>query len=237
MSLLLVRGLEAFYGKSQALHGVNLAVEKGEIVALLGRNGAGRSTLAKALMGLVTTRGEVVWQGQPIQGKAPYQIARLGLGYVPEGREVFPKLTVDQNLLLGHKPGANPGRQKGAWSIDDSYAMAPVLKTRRHALAEVLSGGEQQMLSLCRTLMGQPDLIVVDEPTEGLAPQWVAQVAELLKTLRARGVAVLLIEQKLTIALEISDRCYVLGHGQVVFEGPPEVLRVRQDIHQEWLAV
>jgi branched-chain amino acid transport system ATP-binding protein len=237
MSLLEVRGLQAFYGKSHVLHGVNLTVEKGEIVALLGRNGAGRSTVAKALMGLVATRGKVLWAGQNILGKAPYEIARLGLGYVPEGREVFPTLTVEQNLLLGHKPGACLGGKQGAWSIGDCYAMAPVLKTRRNTLAEVLSGGEQQMLSLCRTLMGQPDLIIVDEPTEGLAPQWVAQVAELLKALRARGVSVLLIEQKLTIALEISQRCYVLGHGQVVFEGTPDALRARQDIQQEWLAV
>jgi branched-chain amino acid transport system ATP-binding protein len=237
MSLLLVRGLHAFYGKSQVLCGVNLTVERGEIVALLGRNGAGRSTVAKALMGLVTTRGEVLWQGHPIQGKATYEIARLGLGYVPEGREVFPKLTVEQNLQLGHKPGALQGGKHDGWSIEESYAMAPVLKTRRHTLAEVLSGGEQQMLSLCRTLMGQPDLIIVDEPTEGLAPQWVAQVAELLNALRARGVSVLLIEQKLAIALEISQRCYVLGHGQVVFEGTPQALRARLDIQKEWLAV
>lgn len=237
MSLLQVCGLQAFYGKSQVLRGVDLTVEKGEIVALLGRNGAGRSTLAKALMGLVATRGEVLWQDQPIQGKAPYEIARLGLGYVPEGREVFTTLTVEQNLLLGHKPGFVLGSKKTGWSLDDSYAMAPVLKTRRHTLAEVLSGGEQQMLSLCRTLMGQPDLFIVDEPTEGLAPQWVAQVADLLKALRLRGVSVLLIEQKLAIALEISQRCYVLGHGQVVFEGKPEELRGRPEIQQEWLAV
>ena len=157
MSLLQVCGLQAFYGKSQVLRGVDLTVEKGEIVALLGRNGAGRSTLAKALMGLVATRGEVLWQDQPIQGKAPYEIARLGLGYVPEGREVFTTLTVEQNLLLGHKPGFVLGSKKTGWSLDDSYAMAPVLKTRRHTLAEVLptpttTEGEWQKINTRRQL-------------------------------------------------------------------------------------
>jgi branched-chain amino acid transport system ATP-binding protein len=237
MSLLTVRDLQAFYGKSEVLRGVSLDVGSGEIVALLGRNGAGRTTVAKALMGLVEARGGVKWNGQSILGKQPFEIARLGLGYVPEGREVFPQLTVEQNLLLGHKPGPSPRPKQVVWCLKEAFAMFPVLEARRHTLAEVLSGGEQQMLSLGRTLMGQPDLIIVDEPTEGLAPQWVAQVAGLLKTLRARGVSVLLIEQKLRIALEISDRCYVLGQGQVVFGGSPEALMARDDVRREWLAV
>jgi branched-chain amino acid transport system ATP-binding protein len=235
VSLLKVIDLQASYGQSQVLRGVALEVGRGAIVTLLGRNGAGRSTVAKALMGLVKAQGVVLWKGQTILGKPPYEIARLGLGYVPEGREVFPKLTVEQNLLLGHKPGALADAKRGGWSMADTYAMFPVLKTRRHSLAEVLSGGEQQLLSLCRTLLGQPDLVIVDEPTEGLSPRWAMLVAGLLKHLSARGVSVLLIEQKLTVALAISDRCYVLGHGKTVFDGTPAQLLARADIQREWL--
>lgn len=237
MSMLQVDDLQAFYGDSQVLHSVSLTVDAGEIVALLGRNGAGRSTTAKAIMGLVAARGKVWWMGREILGKQPYEIARLGLGYVPESRDVFTHLSVEQNLMLGEKAHGKPTNSKRAWSMDDFYAMFPVLKDRRHTKAGVLSGGEQQMLTLCRSLMGQPDLVIVDEPTEGLAPQLVAQVAELLKALRARGVSVLLIEQKLTIALAISDRCYVLGHGKTVFAGTPAQFLGRSDIQREWLAV
>jgi branched-chain amino acid transport system ATP-binding protein len=206
-------------------------------VALLGRNGAGRSTTAKALMGLVEAQGSVQWKGQNLLGKPPYEIARLGLGYVPESRDVFPNLSVEHNLILGRKPGAQSSCKPGVWSMAHSYAMFSALKARRHTQAGVLSGGEQQMLSLCRSLIGQPELMIVDEPTEGLAPQLVAQVAELLKALKAQGVSVLLIEQKLSIALAISDRCYVLGHGRVVFGGTPAELLARTDIQREWLAL
>ena len=231
--MLKIDNLHAYYGKSHVLHGVSFDVQPGEIVALLGRNGSGRSTTAKAIMGLVDWEGSVQWKGQSLTGKKAYEIAHLGIGYVPESRDIFPNLTVHQNLLLGQK-----GKGKGSrWSFDDMYGMFPRLKERQHTEAGVMSGGEQQMLTLCRTLMGDPDLIIIDEPTEGLAPQWVAQVAELLNALRARGVSVLLIEQKLAIALEISQRCYVLGHGQVVFEGTPQALRARLDIQKEWLAV
>jgi branched-chain amino acid transport system ATP-binding protein len=237
MSMLNVDDLQAFYGNSQVLHGVTLEVGAGEIVALLGRNGAGRSTTAKAIMGLISVRGKVQWNGHDILGKPPYEIARLGLGYVPESRDVFVNLSVEQNLMLGEKRRSPLAGPQHAWSTADFYAMFPALKTRRHSQAGVLSGGEQQMLTLCRSLMGQPELLIVDEPTEGLAPQLVAQVAELLKALRARGVSVLLIEQKLSIALAISDRCYVLGHGKTVFTGTPAELMSRDDIQREWLAV
>jgi branched-chain amino acid transport system ATP-binding protein len=231
--MLTVEQLHAFYGQSHVLHGVSFTLQAGEIVALLGRNGSGRSTTAKALMGLVNGQGSVRWRGQEILGRKTFQIANLGIGYVPESRDVFLQLTVAQNLALGQK---NP-RQPGRWSLADLYQMFPLLQQRQHTTAGVLSGGEQQMLSLCRTLMGDPDLILVDEPTEGLAPQMVELVANLLKELQRRGVAVLLIEQKLTIALEISDRCLVMGHGQVVFAGTPDELHQRRDIRQEWLAV
>ena len=228
-----IQDLHAYYGKSHVLHGVQFSVGKGEIVALLGRNGSGRSTTAKAIMGLVEATGSVAWQGKPILGKKPFEIAHLGIGHVPENRDIFPKLTVHQNLLLGQK-----GKGIGArWSFDDMYAMFPRLKEREHTEAGVLSGGEQQMLTLCRTLMGDPPLIIIDEPTEGLAPKIVELVAEYLQTLKARGVSVLLIEQKLTIALSISDRVLVMGHGSIVFEGTPETLRADAQIRKEWLEV
>ena len=230
--MLQVENLHAFYGKSHVLHGVHFDVQPGEIVALLGRNGSGRSTTAKAIMGMVECTGQVTWKGQPIVGRKPYEIAHLGIGYVPENRDIFPKLTVHQNLMLGQKRA-----QQGRWSFDDMYAMFPRLKERQHTEAGVLSGGEQQMLTLCRTLMGDPDLIIIDEPTEGLAPKIVELVGEYLKTLKAAGISVLLIEQKLTIAMSISDRALVMGHGSIVFQGTPDSLRADAYIRKEWLEV
>jgi len=231
--MLKVENLHAFYGKSHVLHGVHFEVQPGEIVALLGRNGSGRSTTAKAIMGMVDCTGTVVWKGQQALGKKPYEIAHLGIGYVPENRDIFPKLTVHQNLMLGEKRAG----QKGRWTFDDMYRLFPRLKERQHTEAGVLSGGEQQMLTLCRTLMGDPDLIIIDEPTEGLAPKIVEQVAEYLKVLKERGVSVLLIEQKLTIAMSISDRALVMGHGSIVFQGTPDSLRADAYTRKEWLEV
>ena len=231
--MLKVDNLHAYYGKSHVLHGVNFSVGQGEIVALLGRNGSGRSTTAKAIMGLVDCQGSIDWKGQAIQGKKAYEVAHLGIGYVPENRDIFPKLTVSQNLQLGQKSGAKNSR----WSFDDMYALFPRLKEREHTEAGVLSGGEQQMLTLCRSLMGDPDLIIIDEPTEGLAPKIVELVGQYLQQLKSRGVSVLLIEQKLTIAMNISDRALVMGHGSIVFEGSPEELRQNSYIRKEWLEV
>ena len=231
--MLKLTNLNAFYGKSHVLHGVSFHVQPGEIVALLGRNGSGRSTTAKAIMGLVDCQGSVLWKNSEIVGKKAYQIAHLGLGYVPENRDIFPKLTVHQNLLLGQK-GAGKGSR---WSFDDMYDLFPRLRERQHTEAGVLSGGEQQMLTLCRTLMGDPDLIIIDEPTEGLAPKIVELVGQYLQTLKAKGISVLLIEQKLTIAMAISDRALVMGHGSIVFDGTPEGLRADAFIRKEWLEV
>jgi branched-chain amino acid transport system ATP-binding protein len=231
--MLKLRDLHAYYGKSHVLHGVSFDINPGEIVALLGRNGSGRSTTAKAIMGLVYGEGQVAWKGKPILGRKAYEIAHLGLGYVPESRDIFPKLTVHQNLLLGQK-----GSGKGSrWSFDDMYALFPRLKERQHTEAGVMSGGEQQMLTLCRTLMGDPDLIIIDEPTEGLAPKIVELVGEYLQKIKQRGVSVLLIEQKLTIAMSISDRALVMGHGRIVFDGTPDGLRADQKVRKEWLEV
>ena len=233
MSLLKIDNLHAYYGKSHVLHGVHLEVKAGEITALLGRNGSGRSTTAKAIMGLVDAQGSMLWRDQEILGKKTYEIAHLGIGYVPESRDIFPTLTVEQNLYLGQKST----RKAGRWSLEDMYQMFPRLKERQHMLAGVMSGGEQQMLTLCRTLMGDPDLIIIDEPTEGLAPKIVELVAQYLKELKRRGIAVLLIEQKLTIAMDISDQCMVMGHGSIVFTGTPAQLRNDSYIRKEWLEV
>ncbi len=231
--MLKIQDLHAYYGKSHVLHGVSFAVNPGEIVALLGRNGSGRSTTAKAIMGLVHAEGDVHWKGQDILRRKAYEIAHMGIGYVPENRDVFPKLTVHQNLLLGQK-----GSGKGSrWSFEDMYQMFPRLKERQHTEAGVLSGGEQQMLTLCRTLMGDPDLIIIDEPTEGLAPKIVELVGQYLKTLKDKGISVLLIEQKLTIAMQISDRALVMGHGSIVFDGTPDSLRADAGTRKEWLEV
>jgi branched-chain amino acid transport system ATP-binding protein len=229
--------VHAYYGKSHVLHGVSMHVQPGEIVSLLGRNGSGRSTTVKAIMGLVDTQGSVTWNSKQLVGAKPFEIAHLGIGYVPENRDIFPKLTVHQNLMLGEKSGAAKNAKKARWSFDDMYRMFPRLKERQHTAAGVMSGGEQQMLTLCRTLMGDPDFIMIDEPTEGLAPKIVELVANYLNTLKDRGVSVLLVEQKLTIALAISQRCYVMGHGAIVFEGTPAELRADAVIRKEWLEV
>ncbi|WP_395316200.1 ABC transporter ATP-binding protein [Variovorax sp. UC74_104] len=231
--MLKLQDIHAYYGKSHVLHGVSFDVQPGEIVALLGRNGSGRSTTAKAIMGLVHAEGGLQWKGQDILRRKAYEIAHFGIGYVPENRDIFPKLTVHQNLLLGQK-----GSGKGSrWSFDDMYGMFPRLKERQHTEAGVLSGGEQQMLTLCRTLMGDPDLIIIDEPTEGLAPKIVELVGQYLRTLKDKGISVLLIEQKLTIAMSISDRALVMGHGSIVFDGTPDGLRADATTRKEWLEV
>lgn len=231
--MLRVTDLHAYYGKSHVLQGVQLEIGPGEIVALLGRNGAGRSTTAKAIMGMVHAEGSIRWNGDEILGMKPFQIAHLGVGYVPESRDIFSHLTVQENLLLGRKRSS----QRQRWTFDDMYRMFPPLKARENTKAGVLSGGEQQMLTLCRTLMGNPELIIIDEPTEGLAPMFVQLVGEYLNQLKANGVSVLLIEQKLAIAMSISDRVLVMGHGAIVFTGTPDALRSDASVRKEWLEV
>ncbi len=231
--MLEVKDLHAYYGKSHILHGVHLSVRQGEIVSLLGRNGVGRSTTIKAIMGQVQSSGSVQFKGEELMGKKAYMVARKGLGYVPENRDIFPSLTVRQNLLLGQKGRKESGR----WSMEDMFNIFPRLRERAEAPAGVMSGGEQQMLTLCRTLMGDPDLVMIDEPTEGLAPKIVDQVANLFDEISKRGISILLVEQKLTIALRISQRVYVMGHGQIVFEGSPDDLRANEAVRKEWLEV
>jgi branched-chain amino acid transport system ATP-binding protein len=228
-----VDNLHAYYGKSHILQGASFHVGAGEIVSLLGRNGAGRSTAVKTIMGLVPPVGSIAFRGVRIDGLAPHEIARKGLGYVPEDREIFPTLTVRENLLLGMKSSRSSGR----WSFDDVFVLFPLLRERIDVPGGLLSGGEQQVLAICRTLMGDPQLMMVDEPTEGLAPQMVEQVRRLLEQVAARGVAILLIEQKLTIALAISRRLYVMGQGRIVFEGSARDLHDNQAVRKEWLEV
>jgi branched-chain amino acid transport system ATP-binding protein len=231
--MLEVRDLNAYYGKSHILQGVNLDVAAGEVVSLLGRNGVGRSTTVKAIMGEIPPAGRIRFKGRDIAGLPSYRIARLGLGYVPENRDIFPSLTVAQNLLLGQK---DPRRQ-GRWRLKDMLDMFPNLQARVDTPAGVLSGGEKQMLTMCRTLMGDPELIMIDEPTEGLAPLIVKQVGALISEIARRGLAILLVEQKLSIALDISQRVYVMGHGRIVFEGTPADLKANHKVRHEWLEV
>jgi branched-chain amino acid transport system ATP-binding protein len=231
--MLELANLHAYYGKSHILQGVALNVAAGEIVSLLGRNGVGRSTTCKAIMGLVPAQGSIAYRGRQIVGLRADQIAHLGLGYVPEDRQIFPTLTVRQNLELGLKSSGRFGR----WTFTDMFDRFPNLGERQHSVAGVLSGGEQQMLTICRTLMGDPDLIIIDEPTEGLAPKLVEQVGVLLGEIARRSVAILLVEQKLTIALGISHRLYIMGHGHIVFEGTPAQFAANDSIRQQWLEV
>jgi branched-chain amino acid transport system ATP-binding protein len=235
-TILAVKDLHAYYGKSHILHGVKFDIGEGEIVSLLGRNGVGRSTTIKAIMGDVPPKGSIRFKGAEIAGLRPNEIARLGLGYVPETRDIFPTLTVRQNLLLGEKPGAARAASV-RWTMEDMFDMFPILRERAETPGGVLSGGEQQMLTICRTLMGNPELIMIDEPTEGLSPLMVEHVGRLLAEIARRGVAMLLVEQKLTIALKISHRLYVMGHGQIVFEGTPADLSANETIRKEWIEV
>ena len=233
--MLEVTDLNAYYGKSHILRGVNLKIENGEIVSLLGRNGVGRSTTCKAIMGEVEPIGSVKFNGTELAGKKAFEVANAGLGYVPENRDIFPGLTTRQNQELGTKSGQD--MSKSRWSIDDMFNLFENLKNRADVEASFLSGGEQQMLTMCRTLMGDPEVIMIDEPTEGLSPQMTTRVADLLNEISSRGVSILLVEQKLSIAMKISHRVYVMGHGQIVFEGTPKELEKRDDIRKEWLEV
>lgn len=231
--MLEVQDLHAYYGKSHILQGVDMYIDTGEVVSLLGRNGVGRSTTVKAIMGEVPPRGSIKFNGFNIAGLPSYRIARLGLGYVPENRDIFPGLTVRQNLMLGIKDARRPGR----WRLEHMLQMFPNLAARADTAAGVLSSGEQQMLTICRTLMGDPELVMIDEPTEGLAPIIVQQIGDLITEIARRGVAILLVEQKLSIALRISHRVYVMGHGRIIFKGTPTELNANQAVRREWLEV
>ena len=231
--MLKISDLHAYYGKSHILRGVNINIGKGEIIALLGRNGVGRSTLVKSIMGLVPITGSIIYKNNEILGNATHNIALKGIGYVPENRDVFPTLTVRENLLLGVKDK----NAKAEWTIEEMFSLFPNLKERADVSASAISGGEQQMLTICRCLMGNPELMMIDEPTEGLSPHMTKTVAELLKKIASKGVAILLVEQKLTVCLKLASKVYLMGHGEIVFEGTPEELNKNDTIRKEWLEV
>ena len=232
--LLAVEDLHAHYGKSHILHGVSFEVDAGEIVCLLGRNGVGKSTTLKSVMGLVApSRGRVSFKGAAIAGMPPYRIARLGLGYVPEERRIFPTITVRENLLMGIKRGA----RNGGWTPERVYEFFPRLKEREHQRAGTLSGGEQQMLTMGRTLMGNPELLLVDEPTEGLAPMIVEEVERILGAIHKSGTPVLLVEQSMETALALAQRVYVMSKGQIVFSGSMRELQTSEAVRKQYLEV
>ena len=231
--MLKVKKLHSYYGKSHILQGINLSIEEGEIVSLLGRTGVGRSTFIKTIMGMVQSEGSILFNNKEILGRPIHEIANLGIGYVSENRDIFPDLTVQENLELGKKEN----KYGIKWSLEELFDLFPNLKNRISVPGGVLSGGEQQMLTICRSLMGCPKLIMIDEPTEGLSPQMVNNVEMLLKKISSKGVSILLVEQKLTIAFNLSNRLYVMGHGKVVYEGLPKEVKENKEIIKEWLEV
>ena len=233
--LLSIEDLHAHYGKSHILRGVNFNVARNEVISLLGRNGSGRSTTMKAIMGIVPpSAGRVRLQSRELAGARPYAICRAGIAYVPEEREVFANLTVEENLQMGEQPAVTGAYR---WTVEQMFDYFPRLKERRNTRAGSMSGGEQQMLTICRSLLGNPLVILIDEPTEGLAPKIVAQVGECIRDMHSKGVSVILVEQKLVIALKVSTRVCVMGHGRIVYEGAPQELAANEQLLAEWLAV
>ena len=231
--MLNISNLNAYYGKSHILQGVTLKVKKGEIVSLLGRNGVGRSTTIKSIMGMVKATGSIKLFDKEILGKQIHEISNLGLAYVSENRDIFPDLTVLENLELGKKNIA----AQNPWDIEELFDLFPNLKNRKDVAGGALSGGEQQMLTISRSLMGNPNLIMIDEPTEGLSPQMVDKVEQLIRKIASKGVAILLVEQKLTIAFKLSNRLYVMGHGKIVYEGTSKEILKNDKVIKEWLEV
>jgi len=234
--LLDVQTIHTFYGKSHVLHGVSLSMEPKETVSILGRNGVGKSTALKSIIGLVPPKkGSISFKEREISGWRSYKICRLGIGYVPEERRVFGNITVRQNLLVGLKPKQN--KVENPWTIERVYEHFPRLRERDGAKAGHLSGGEQQMLTLGRTLMGNPDLLLIDEPTEGLAPMLRERVMEIMYSVKKSGCALILVEQNMEVALDMADRVYVMAKGTIVFEGTSQDLRDAEDIRKKYLEV
>jgi len=231
--MLHIKKLNAYYGKSHILFDVSLVINKNEIVTLLGRNGVGKSTTLKAIIGEVEPIGEIRFNDQQIAGLKPFQIYRMGLGYVPENKEIFPNLTVYQNLQMGIRKNAKENR----WSLDEVFNLFPFLKTRINTLGGNLSGGEQQILTICRTLMGNPDLIMIDEPTEGLAPKMIELLKEIFNEIKKWGISILLVEQKLEFAIKNSQRIYVMGHGSIVYSGTCEDFLREEKVRKTWLEI
>ncbi len=236
--MLEVRNIHSYYGKSHILHGVSLDLKEGEMVCLRGRNGVGKSTTLKSIMGVVKPeQGSIRFHDREIAGLAPYEIARLGIGYVPEDRRIFRSLTVHENLLMGIKRGKNKNAGAEEWTVERVYKLFPKLEERRNNKGSHLSGGEQQMLTVVRTLMGNPRVILVDEPTEGLAPLIVKDVLEMLTTVRKSGVTVLMVEQNFKAAVKVADRYYIMSKGQIVFAGNTQELLAADEVRKNYLEV
>ncbi|HDQ04987.1 MAG TPA: ABC transporter ATP-binding protein [Deltaproteobacteria bacterium] len=237
--LLEVKDLNTFYGLSHVLQGISLNIDEGEMVALLGRNGMGKSTTLKSIMGMVSPQsGSVIFDGRDITGCPPYKSARAGIGYVPEDRRIFPELSVMENLFLGIKGGKI--RENGGprvWTYERIFRHFPMLKKRAHQRGKFLSGGEQQMLAIGRSLMGNPKLLLVDEPTEGLAPLMVEEVRNVLEDINKAGVTILLVEHNLKVALSLAGRVYLMGKAHIGFEGTVEELKCNDEVRQQYLEV
>jgi branched-chain amino acid transport system ATP-binding protein len=231
-----VDDVHAHYGKSHVLQGVSLSVDRGETVCLLGRNGVGKSTTLKAIMGLLSASGgTVTFKGRSLQRLKPWTVARLGLGYVPENRRIFPTVTVHENLMLGVKePISN---QVSPWTIERVYDCMPRLRERSEQIAGTLSGGEQQVLSIGRTLVGNPEALLIDEPTEGLAPMIVEQVERILVEVQKSGVAILLVEQGIETALALASRAYVMAKGTIAWSGSVDALKADPNVCREFLSI
>lgn len=236
--ILELKGVNTFYEKSHVLQEVSMEVDEGEVVGLLGRNGVGKSTTLKSIIGVATPRtGSIYFKGKDIVGMKPHQIASLGIGYVPEDRRIFPNLTVRQNLLLGIKRGQQDNTDEGGWSIDRAYELFPQLKKRDGHKGGNLSGGEQQMLAIVRTLMGNPELLLLDEPTEGLAPMLVDSVSRVIHEIHQAGIPILLVEQGLEVVLDLTSRAYVMSKGQIVFAGASQDLERNHEVRERYLEV
>jgi branched-chain amino acid transport system ATP-binding protein len=235
--MLALDGVHTYYGKSHILHGVSIRVEAAEVVGLLGRNGVGKSTTLKTIMGLVRpSQGRVTFEGKDITGTAPHRLARLGIGYVPEDRRIFRLLTVMENLRTGlDRPAVTVPRRQAL--LDKVYASFPVLRERRHQAGGTLSGGEQQMLAIARAMMLEPKIILLDEPTEGLMPRMVGQIREIIQVLHREGVAILLVEQNVPLTLDVSDRVYVMEKGVVRHHAPAAELRADRTVIHQYLGV
>ena len=236
--ILELKGINSFYEKSHILQDISLGVDEGEVVGLLGRNGVGKSTTLKSISGVVIPRaGSILFKGKELVGMKPHQVTRLGVGYVPEERRIFPNLTVYQNLLLGKKPGKLQNQIKEGWTIERAYALFPQLKARQTSKGGHLSGGEQQMLTIVRTLMGNPELLLLDEPTEGLAPMLVDTVSDVIREIHEAGISILLVEQSFEVILDLTTRAYVMSKGQIVFDGTSQELADNREVREKYLEV
>jgi len=236
--MLQLHNVNTYYGKSHVLFNISLEIRQGEIVALLGRNGVGKTTTLRTIMGLTPpVSGSIRYKEVEIAHKKTHQIALSGIGFVPEERWIFPNLTVHQNLIMGVKPGQYGKEIREGWTVDRCYEYFPLLKERLHSKGGFLSGGEMQMLAIARTLMGNPELILVDEPTEGLAPLIVAAVSQVIREINVSGITVLLVEQKLPLVMGLAQRIYIMSKGIIQWEGTPEILKGAEEIRKKYLEV